>query len=207
MRKRLTTVLLGSGVAALAIGLGTTTAMASSVASTWTVKPGGAVKASGSGQVKDANTGTVAKCSSIKLGSTLKKGSGLSGKGIGTIASASFTGCTIATITVTVKANGLPWKLNASSFKNGVTMGTVSGIDLKASAPGCSATLDGTKAGANNGTTKISYSNSTGKLKLLGSGNLHSWAVSGCFGLVNNGDTEKASGTETVSPKQAITSP
>jgi hypothetical protein len=31
--------------------------------------------------------------------------------------------------------------------------------------------------------------------------------VSGCFGLVNNGDTEKASGTEKVSPKQTITSP
>jgi hypothetical protein len=207
MRKRLTTVLLASGAAALALGLGATTAMASSVASTWTVKPGGSVSASGSGQVKDANTGTVAKCTSIKLSSTLKKGGGLSGKGIGTITKGSFTGCTIATITVTVKVQGLPWKLNASSFKNGVTMGTVSGIDLKATAPGCAATLDGTKAGANNGTTKISYSNSTGQLKLLGSGNLHSWAVSGCFGLVNNGDTQKASGTEKVSPKQTITSP
>jgi hypothetical protein len=207
MRKRLTTVLLSSSAVALALGLGTTTAMASSVASTWTVKPGGSVQASGSGQVKDANTGTVAKCTSIKLSSTLKKGAGLSGKGIGTITKGSFTGCTIATIQVTVKVHGLPWKLNASSFKNGVTMGTVSGIDLKATAPGCSATLDGSKAGANNGTTKISYSNSTGQLKLLGSGNLHSWAVSGCFGLVNNGDTEKASGTEKISPKQTITSP
>jgi hypothetical protein len=207
MRKRLTTVLLSSGAAALALGLATTTAMASSTASTWTVKPGGSVKASGSGQVKDARSGTVAKCSSIKLSGTLKKGHGLSGKGIGTIKSGSFTGCKIATITVTVKVHGLPWKLNASSFKNGVTTGTVSGIDLKATAPGCSATLDGSKAGANNGTTKISYSNSTGKLKLLGSGNLHSWAVSGCFGLVQNGDVQKASGTETVTPKQTITSP
>jgi len=207
MRKRLTTVLLSSAAAALALGLGATTATASSIASTWTVKPGGSVKASGSGQVKDAKTGTVAKCSSIKMAGTLKKGKGLSGKGIGTIKTGSFTGCKIATVSVTVKVHGLPWKLNAASFKNGVTTGTISGIDLKATAPGCSATLDGTGAGKNNGVTKISYSNSTGKLKLLGGGNLHSYAVSGCFGLVNNGDAQKASGTETISPKQKITSP
>jgi len=209
MRKRLTTVLLSSAAAALALGLGATTATASSIASTWTVKPGGSVKASGSGQVKDAKTGTVAKCSSIKMAGTLKKGKGLSGKGIGTIKTGSFTGCKIATVSVTVKVRGLPWKLNASSFNaaTGVTTGTISGIDLKATAPGCSATLDGTGAGKNNGVTKISYSNSTGKLKLLGGGNLHSYAVSGCFGLVNNGDAQKASGTETISPKQKITSP
>jgi hypothetical protein len=207
MRKRLTTVLLGSA-AALALGLGTTTAMASSVAGTWTVKPGGAVKASGSGQVKDTKTGTTAKCTSIKLAGTAKKGSGLSGQGIGTVTSASFTGCTIATVAVTVKVNGLPWKLNAASFKSGVTTGTISGIDLKATAPGCSATLDGTGAGKNNGVTKITYTNSSGKIKLLGpGGNLHTYAVSGCFGLVANGDPEQASGTETLTPKQTITSP
>jgi len=61
--------------------------------------------------VRDAKTGTVAKCSSIKVPGTLKKGSGLSG------------------------------------------------------------------------------------------------AVNGCLGLVNNGDVQQASGTETVSPKQTITSP
>jgi hypothetical protein len=207
MRKRLTMALLSSGAVALALGLGATTAMASS-ATTWTVKPGGSVKASGSGQVKDVATGTVAKCSSIKMSGTLKKGRGLAGKGIGTIKTASFTGCKIATITVTVKVNGLPWKLNAASFKSGVTTGTISGIDLKATAPGCSATLDGTGAGKNNGVTKITYTNSTGKIKLLGTGgNLHSYAVSGCFGLVNNGDAQQASGTETVTPKQTITSP
>jgi hypothetical protein len=208
MRKHLTAVLLSSGAAALALGLGTTTAMASSVASTWSVTPGGSAKASGSGQVKDTKTGTVAKCTSIKITSTLKKGHGLSGKGIGTITKASFTGCTIATVAVSVAVHGLPWKLNATSFKSGVTTGTISGIDLKATAPGCSATLDGTKAGANNGVTKVTYTNSTGKLKLLGpGGNLHTFAVSGCFGLVNNGDPEQASGTETVTPKQTITSP
>ena len=209
MRKRLTAVLLGGGAAALALGFGASTAMASSVASTWTVKPGGSASTSGSGQVKDAKTGTIAKCTSIKMSGTLKSGSGLSGAGIGTITTASFTGCTIATVAITVTVHGLPWKLNAASYNSatGVTSGTISGIDLVATAPGCSATLDGTAAGANNGITNATYTNSTGKIKLLGSGNLHSYAVSGCFGLVNNGDVQKASGTETVTPKQTVTSP
>jgi hypothetical protein len=208
MRKRFTAVLLSGGAAALALALGTTSAMASSVDATWTVSPGGAVKASGSGQVKDTKTGTVAKCKSIKMSGTVKKGSGLSGAGIGTITKGSFTSCTIATITVKVATHGLPWKLNAVKYKNGVTTGTITGIDLVATAPGCSATLDGTKAGADNGKVGASYNNSTGVLKLLGAGgNLHSWAVTGCFGLVKNGDPQDASGSLKMSPKQKVTSP
>jgi hypothetical protein len=208
MRKRFTAALLSSGAAVVALGLGTTAAMASSVDATWTVSPGGSVKASGSGQVKDAKTGTVAKCKSIKMSGTAKHGKGLSGAGIATIKSGSFTGCTIATISVKVASNGLPWKLNAVSYKNGVTTGTITGVDLKATAPGCTASLDGTKAGADNGKITATYSNSTGVLKLVGTGgNLHTWGVSGCFGLVKNGDPEHASGSLKMSPKQKITSP
>jgi hypothetical protein len=207
MRKRFTAVLLSSGAAVVALGLGSTTAMASSIDATWTVKPGGAVTASGSGQVKDTKTGTVAKCTSIKITkATLKKGSGLAGKGLGTITASSFSGCTIATIAVTVKTENLPWKLNATSYKSGVTTGTLTGVELLATAPGCSATLQGTTA--TNGKIKVTYTNSTGKLKLLAAGgNLTTEKVSGCFGLVNNGDPEQASGSLTVSPKQTITSP
>jgi hypothetical protein len=210
MHKRLTAVLLSTGAAALAISLGATTAMASSVRATWTVSPGGAISFSGSGQVKDATTGTIAKCTSIKMSGTLKSGTGLSGTKLGSITTAAFTGCTIATVAITVTTNGLPWRLNATSFNatTGVTTGNISGIDLVATAPGCSATLDGTAAGANNGRTRITYTNSTGKIKLLGSGgNLHSYAVSGCFGLVNNNDVQQASGSGTLTPKQTITSP
>jgi hypothetical protein len=207
MRKRLTTLLLGSGAAALALTMGTTTAMASS-ASTWTVKPGGKITASGAAQVKDTKTGTIAKCASVKLTATLKKGSGLAGAGLGSVSAATFGSCKIATIAVTVTSHGEPWKLNAVSYKAGVTTGTVTGIDLVATATGCKATLDGTGAGKDNGSTKFTYTNKTGKLALLGpGGNLHVWGVSGCFGLVKNGDPEQASGTLTVTPKQTITQP
>ena len=40
-----------------------------------------------------------------------------------------------------------------------------------------------------------------------GGGNLHAWAVSGCSGLINNGDPQPVSGRLTVTPKQTITSP
>jgi hypothetical protein len=207
MRKRLTKVMLSGGAAALAISLSATAASASTA--TWTVKPGGSVTASGSGQVKDTKTGTVAKCTSIKITkATLKKGSGLSGTGIGTISGASFTGCTIATVAITVTVEDLPWKLNALSYNStsGVTHGSITKVELLATAPGCSATLEGTTA--TNGRVKVAYTNSTGVLKLLPSGgNLTSENVSGCFGLVNNGDPQDASGKLTVSPKQTITSP
>jgi hypothetical protein len=201
-------LLTGAAATALVIGIGTGAALA--VNATWTVHPGGNISFSGNGQVKDTATGTIAKCTSIKMSGTLKSGSGLAGAGLGTIKTASFTGCAVGAISVTVTVHGLPWKLNATSFNatTGVTTGTISGIDLVASNPACNATLDGTAAGANNGKTKITYTNSTGKIKLLGpGGNLHSYNVTGCLGLINNGDAQQASGSGTVTPKQTITSP
>jgi hypothetical protein len=209
MRKRLTAILVSGGAAA-AIGLGTTAALASSINATWTVTPGGSATASGSGQVKDSTTGTVAKCTTISFTTTLKSGSGLSGAGIGSVTAATFSGCTIGTIGVNVATHGLPWSLNATKYNatKGVTTGNVSGIDLVATTTGCTATLDGTAAGANNGKSGVTYTNSTGKMALTATGgNLHSWGVVGCFGLVNNGDVQKASGSLTVTPKQTIHSP
>jgi hypothetical protein len=207
MRKRLIAIALGSGTA-VALALGTTAAMA--VNATWTVKPGGSFSFAGSAQVKDTKTGTIAKCSSVKLAGTLKKGSGLSGTGIASISSASFSKCNVGGIGVTVTVHGLPWKLNALSYNStaGVTTGSISGIDLVASNALCHAVLDGTGAGKDNGVTKLTYTNSTGKIKLLASGgNLHSYAVKGCAGLIANGDPQQATGGGLVSPLQKITSP
>jgi hypothetical protein len=207
MRKHLTKVMLTGGAAALTVALTATAALATT-ASTWSVKPGGAIKVSGTAQVKDSKTGTVAKCKSITLSGTLKKGKGLSGTGLGTATKGSFSGCTIATISVKVAVKNLPWAVDALSYNKskGVTTGKLAGVELVATAPGCSATLQGTSA--TNGFTDFTYSNKTGKLTLVSSGgNLRDEKVSGCFGLVKNGDPEKASGSTTLSPKQTITSP
>jgi hypothetical protein len=205
-------MVLTGAATALAIGVGTTAALA---ATTWTVNPGGTFNFTGTAQVKDVTTppNVVASCSSVKMTGTAKKGSGQSGTGLGTITKASFSSCKIATLAVSVAVKGLPWKLNAASFNKttGVTTGSISGIELVATGPGCKATLDGTGAGKHNGVTQITYTNSTGKIALLGpGGNLHSYGITmsaPCLGLIKNNDAQQASGSGTVSPKQTITSP
>jgi uncharacterized repeat protein (TIGR01451 family) len=175
---------------------------------TWTISPGGSISATGSLQVKDTGTGTVAKCTKTQLSGTLKSGSGLSGTGAGAITAASFAGCTIGTIAVTAASQDLPWTADALSYNasTGVTTGELEGVSLLATAPGCSVTLQGTTAA--NGYTKFTYTNSTGALKLTGpAGSLQAAAVSGCFGLISNGDPQQASGTLKLTPAQAITSP
>jgi hypothetical protein len=207
MRTRIAALLLGGGAtAALTVGLVASPALAA----TWTVKPGGNFTATaGKTTLTDKNTGAVLTCKSSKSTGTLKSGKGLAGAGIGSIKTQTFSTCTGPLgLTFTVKTGHLPWKLNASSFKSGVTTGTITGIHATLSGPACTATVDGTGASANNGKVKVTYTNSTGKLKVLASGgNLHVYNVSGCAGQINNKDATTFTGTYTVSPKQTITSP
>jgi len=210
MRKHLTKVLLSGGVAALALGVGATTAMAVT-ATTYTVKPGGAVTGkAGATTLKDTKTGTVLKCASSATKATLKKGSGLSGSGLGSITSVTFTSCKgpggLAFTAKTSASSAHPWKLNASSFKSGVTHGSITGITASISGSGCTATVAGTTA-SSKGTTTGTYTNSTHILKVSG-GNLHVFNVSaGCLGLINTGDPSTFTGSYTISPGQTITSP
>jgi hypothetical protein len=209
MRKHLTKVLLGGGVAALAIGIGATTAMAV-IATTWTITPGGAVTGS-AGQTKltDKNNGQVLTCASSATAANLKKGSGQTNP-IGKITSATFTKCTgpgglVFTVTTSASTT-TPWKLNGSTFSSGVTHGSITGIKASLSGSGCSATVGGTTA-TSAGKVTGTYSNSTGILKVSG-GNLHVWNVAaGCLGLINTGDATTFTGNYTISPKQTITSP
>jgi hypothetical protein len=210
MRKHLTKVLLSGGVAALALGIGATTAMAVT-ATTWTVKPGGAVTGkAGKTTLKDTKTGTVLTCASSATKATLKKGSGLSGAGLGNITSVTFSNCKgpggLIFTAKTSASSAHPWKLNASSFKSGVTTGSITGITASLSGNGCTATVAGTTA-SSKGTTTGTYTNSTHVLKVSG-GNLHVFNVSaGCLGLINTGDPSTFSGSYTISPGQTITSP
>ena len=120
----------------------------------------------------------------------------------------SFSNCTGPLgLQFTVKTSHLPWKLNAKTFKNGVTTGSITGIHATLTGPSCSATVDGTGATANNGMVTATYTNSTGKLATTGAGNLHVYNVNGCAGLINSGDGSSFKGSYAVSPKQTITSP
>jgi hypothetical protein len=206
MWKRSGSVLLATAAAAATIGLGASQALAA----TWTVKPGGAITGSaGTTTLKDTSTGNTLTCKSSKATGTVKSGSGLSGTGIGSIKSATFTTCTGPLgLTFTVKTSHLPWKLNAVSYSSGVTHGTITGIHATLTGPSCSAQVDGTGATANNGKVSGTYTNSTHKLKILTTGgNLHVYNVSGCAGLINSGDSTTFTATYAITPGQTITSP
>jgi hypothetical protein len=206
--KRTGSVLFIGAATAGVIGL----SAAPAVAATWTVKPGGSVAAtSGKATLTDTHSGVSLSCASSKGAGTVKSGSGLSGTGIGSITSLAFTSCTgPAGLTFTVTNSHFPWSLNAVSFNStsGVTTGTLTGIHATLTGPSCSAVVDGTGATADNGMVSVTYTNSTGALKVLTTGgNLHIYSVSGCFGLIHSGDPATFSGTYAVSPKQTITSP
>jgi len=202
--------LLFAGAAALAaLGLGAGTTLAAA-APTFTIKPGGSFTAnSTSTTLTDTTTATALSCTSSKVKGTLKSGTGLAGAGAGSVSSLSFSGCTGPLgLSFTVKAGHLPWTLNLSSFKSGVTKGTITGIHATLSGPACSATVDGTKASGDNGKVDVTYTNSSGKLRVLTTGgNLHIYKVSGCAGLINSGDASTFSATYKLSPVQTITSP
>lgn len=201
--------------AAAAVLIGTSAAPALAVTATWTVKPGGAITgtAGKTTLVAHGPQGPIPLvCTSSATKATLKKGRHLAGAGIGNITSVTFKNCGFSGLTFTVKTSAstkTPWKLNAVKYnaKTGVTTGTITGIKATLSGPTCSATVDGTKA-TNPGTVTVTYSNKTHKLTVLATGgNLHVWHVSGCLGLIKNGNLSTFTGTYTIKPTTTITSP
>jgi hypothetical protein len=206
---------IGSGLiagAAVALLIGASAAPALAKAPTWTIKPGGTVTAkAGKTVLKDTKTGTVLTCTSSSAKIKLKKGSHLSGAGIGSITSIGFSNCTGPLgIKFTVASSHLPWALNAVSYakKTGITTGTITGVHSTLSGPGCSAAVDGTGASKDNGMVRVTYANKTHTLTVLAvGGNLHIYDVSGCFGLINSGDPSSFTALDAVAPKQTITSP
>jgi hypothetical protein len=207
--KRTYGILFAGAATAAVIGVSAAPAFA---ATTWTVSPGGAITGkSGTTTLKDTTTGNSQTCESSSTSGTLKSGSGLSGTDLGSITALSFKTCTGPLgVTFTYTSNDLPWHLNAVSYDSstGVTTGTITGIDLTLSGPSCSADVDGTSADSHTGKVNTTYTNSTGKLKVLTTGgNLHFYDVIGCgfTGGINNGDTFTFNPTYTVTPKQTIT--
>jgi hypothetical protein len=207
MPKRGAKVLLVGSAAALTIGLSATSALA---ATTWTVKPGGAIKAkSGITLLKDTTSGTTLKCKTSAGKGRFKRGRGLSGKGIGKITSIKFSSCTGPLgLVFTVHSRHLPWKINAVTYnsRTGTTSGTISGIHASLSGSGCTAVVDGTGARKNNGKVAVSYVNRTHKLTVKTSGgNLHIYGVSsGCGSAIRNGDRSAFKAAYKLSPKQTI---
>lgn len=197
MRKRLMGM-LGAGAIAVVVALigGTTPAYAA----TWTVGPGaaGAFNFSGSAGatlLTDTTTGTQLTCTSSTAAGNSTRGTGLSGTNIARITSTTFSNCTgPAGITFTVTHSGT-WTLNAVSYSGGVTTGTITGISARLSGPLCSATVTGSVQ-ARFTNSNFATPPSAATLQILTTGStLRISSVSGCFGLIRNGDAATFSGT------------
>jgi hypothetical protein len=207
MLTRLGGVLLTTAVAAAAFSLGATPVLA---AATWTVTPGGSVTGSaGTTTLSDSTTGTSLSCKTSSAAGTLPSGSGLSSP-LGSIGSITFNTCTGPLgITFSASVTG-PFPLNANSYNSatGVTSLTITKIHGALSSTFCSATIDGTSATAHNGTVNATYTNSNDHMQVVATGStLKIYNVSGCFGLIKNGDSATFAGTYTISPGQQVTSP
>jgi hypothetical protein len=195
-----------SAATASVIGLAAAPALA---ATTWTVKPGGAVTGTaGATTVNDTTAGLTVSCTSSVLKGTLKKGSGNPGKAIGTFSSLAFNSCTAdgVTLSVTITAK-MP--LNATKYNatKKVASMTITGIHGTLSVTGvCSADINGTSDTANNGTVHATFSNKTSTLKVLTTGsNLHLY--NDTCPITATGDAINFTGSYKFAPKTTITSP
>lgn len=202
MRSGLFRALAIPAAAALALGLAGPPSLATT-ATSWSISPGGAVTGKSS-NLKLANRDSSLTCSSSTLGATFKSGRS-SGQGIGSISAGKATCSGPLGLSFSLKFLDLPWTINFQSQSGGVIHGTIGHMELSVTGSGCSAVVDGTSGGASDGTVNFTYTVSSGVLKILATGgNLHYYDVSGCFGLINNGDSVGLSGSYPLNPRQVI---
>jgi hypothetical protein len=208
--KRLAAILFTGATAALATGASAGTA--AGVDATWTVTPGGSITlASGAMALRDNATGTTLSCTSSSGSGGLNGGTSANSI-LGTVTALTFTGCTGPqgqpfTITMT----RLPFYIGAKTYTatTGVTSGIIYRVAGELSGPSCTASLAGPDT-IHTARLRFNYRNSTGKLKLPGTGPMQITNVTGCTGLFNNGptpDPASLTGAYTITPKQTITSP
>jgi len=215
MRKGAGRAMFSVAAAALAFGFGATAALA---ATTLTVKVtnGGTYRATArpvllrDGGVNITCSGTSARKASTAAGS-IPTGmtTGASPVKIGTVATLRFRDCAGPRgAAVTITASNLPYSAKVDSKTNtaGQTDAVISGISASVSMKGCSFTVAGSAPGF--------YANNTHKLALqtmlpvtpLNKARLTISGVTGCAGMVRNGDHPTIKASYTVSRAIKISS-
>jgi hypothetical protein len=198
VRRHLLVTLLVALASAMLAGLGSVPVAAARLS--WTITPGGSlqtVQVDKPSYLIDSTTLAKFTCDPVGVTGTFKSGSGLHSP-LGTVTNiydyktgAAPIACTGGGQRFTITFSSQPLEITAGTYSsNGETHGKFTGIDatLAASsgAPACSATLDGSAPGADNGWQRYRYYNS-GELAIFpGAENLHAYNVTGCG--INNGD-------------------
>ncbi|HEX4723802.1 MAG TPA: hypothetical protein VH333_14900 [Pseudonocardiaceae bacterium] len=201
----------GAAAAALIIGIGS----ASADDPTWSVSAGAASGGStvaftgttsgASPQISfsDVTSGLDLNCDSGTAGGSATVGTGLSGAGIATISgpSTTWTNC-VGPLGIELDPTGVGnWSLNAASYAGGVTSGTISNITATVHNP--DGNCDFTVTGTVNGT----YDNASQALTVTPDPTLSISGVTGCFGLINEGDQASFSASYHVVANDAANNP
>lgn len=200
LRKRAAGALFTLTAAGLTVALGATTALAATLT----------VKVTNGGTYTASTTKTVLTDRGVSVTCTGSKGSGsvptktvtaTSPVKVGTVASLSFSGCTGPLGAVKVTVSALPYSIKVDSKTNstGQTDGMITGVSTKVSMTGCSFNVTGSAPGF--------YQNSNHTLHLtkklpitpLNTARLTISNVSGCAGLIVNGDHPSYTSTYAVS--------
>jgi hypothetical protein len=183
MNKRMT---LAATVAATAIA-----AVGASSASAYTVTGGSNfTAAAGTTTLTDNSTGAALTCTSSSASGTVASGAPT----VGSITTLSFSNpCSGPLgISFSVTPNSLPYSIvgDSPTTSGGVTAGHIGGVNAALSGFLCSAIVTGSAPG--------NYANVTHKLTLTSGTTLNISGVSGCFSLLNNGDTASYTTAYTV---------
>jgi hypothetical protein len=203
IRTRAGSTLFVVTAAAAAIGFGATAALATSATLTVKVTGGGSYTGTSSNTVLTDNGVSVTCTKSTASGTIPTKTytNATTPVTVGTAAKLSFGGCTGPLGAVTVKVNKLPYKVQANTKTNskGQTSGMVAGANTSVSMTGCSFKVTGSAPGyyANSGHTLTLTP--TPPSKLSNKAQLTVSGVSGCAGLVKNGDHPAYKATYKVS--------
>ncbi|GAA3987377.1 hypothetical protein GCM10023085_81780 [Actinomadura viridis] len=199
MRKTIRKTVLTGAVLAAGIGLAATPAMADDAS--WAVVNGGSVYAeSVDTSLTVVRNSAKLTCDVVSANASIPTTSGHSGVGIGTISSTTWDTCRgPLSLTFTVAHSG-SWKLNAiqPTSTAGRSVGTVTNVVANISGPGCTATFSGgVPAYYDNSTGQLTFDptapNPTG-VSVVASG------VSGCLGIITNGDVGRFAGTFDTDP-------
>ncbi len=127
---------------------------------------------------------------------------------VGTVAKLSFNNCVgpLGKVSTTIKSTPYTVSVDSKTNSKGQTAGLISGVKVAVKMKGCSFMVTGSAPGYyTNGKHTLNL-NPKLPLKALNKAQLSVSGVSGCFGLVKNGDHPTYVGTYTLSRKGTIKS-
>jgi hypothetical protein len=198
MRRRVHGSVLAAAAAALVIGPGAATVLAAT-ALTITVSGGGHVTGTSPSAIF-ATKRVHLTCTSSKVSGSIPNGTTTGGSPvkIGTLGSFSVSGCGPGVVRVT--ASKLPYALQADSATDGAgqTDVRIPGVRIAWSTTGCSFTVSGSAPGYFTSSTHNLALTPTLPVKPLERSQLTIGGVTGCAGLLRNGDHATYQATYTI---------